>query len=199
MHLRFTIRDLLWLTLVVACAVTLSGCGGGSDQLASFGTPIETGGGGYALPVSDEFGVDDARELQVRLGSVAFHKALEKYNCGDPIPEFRFYVTLHKATDLGSRRVDADYAPAVDSAGRQRCLSFGLAYLLGKAVAEIDPTKVFSHTYQKPTGETFEARTDRKTREPHCDCDQRNGGGEWVTFPGPDEDEWVQFLGPGKK
>jgi len=199
MPLSFTIRDLLWLTLVVACTVMLSGCGGGSDQLANFGTPIETGGEGRAAPVSDEFGVDDARELQVRLSSAAFRKALEKYNCGDPIPEFRFYVTLHRATDWGSRRVDIDYAPAVDSAGRQRCLSFGLSYLLGKAVAEIDPIKTFSKTYRKPTGETFEARTDRTTREPHCDCDQRNGGGKWVTFPGPDEDESVAFLGPGKK
>lgn len=190
---------LIVVVAALACSSALSGCGGGSDQLANFGTPIETGGEGAALPVSDEFGVDDARELQVRLSSAAFHKALEKYNCGDPVPEFRFYITLYKATPLSSRRVGVDYVPALDLAGRERCLHFGLDYLLGKAVAEIDPTKVFSHTYQKPTGEKFEARTDRTTREPHCDCDQRNGGGEWVTFPGPDEDESVQFLGPVKK
>ena len=150
---------------------------------------------GAAIPVSDQFEVNDARELQSRISSAAFHKALEKYSCGDPTPEFRFYVTLYEATPVSSRRVGIDYLPALDLAGRERCLHFGLAYLLGKAVAEIDPTKTFSRTYRKPTGQTFEARTERTTREPHCDCDQRAAGGEWVTFPGPDEDEAAPFLG----
>jgi len=181
--------------IALACSSALSGCGGGSDQLGSFGMPIEGGGQGAAIPVSDQFDVNDARELQARISSAAFHKALEKYSCGDLTPEFRFYVTLYEATPLSSRRVGIDYLPALDLAGQQRCLHFGLAYLLGKAVAEIDPTRTFSRTYRKPTGQTFEARTERTTREPHCDCDQRAAGGEWVTFPGPDEDEAAPFLG----
>src|SRR5947208_1266009 len=87
---RVSFRASSRLIAVVAALVgagLLSGCGSGSDQLGSFGTPIEAGGHGAALPVSDEFGVDNARELQARISSAAFHKALEKYNCGDAIPE----------------------------------------------------------------------------------------------------------------
>jgi len=186
-------------TIALASSGLLVGCGGRSDRLGTFGTPIDIGGQGMAVPVSDDFGIDEARELQLRVSSAAFQKALEKYSCGDPVPEFRFYVTLYKAGPLSSRRVGIDYLPSVDPAGPQRCLQFGLSYLLGKAVAEIDPTKSFSKNYSKPTGETFEVRTQRTTREPHCDCDQRNAGGEWVTFPGPDEDEAAPFLGPLQK
>jgi hypothetical protein len=201
MKLRIFSPGLPWLAAVVAIVSsgTLIGCESSSNQLGSFGTPIETGGHGAALPVSDDFGLDEARELQSRISSAEFHQALEKYNCGDPVPEFRFDVTLYEAAELSSRRVQIDYVPALDLAGRQRCLHFGMAYLLGKAVAEIDPTKTFSKTYRKPSGETFEAKTDRTTREPRCDCGQQNGGAEWVTFPGPEEDESALFLGPFKK
>jgi hypothetical protein len=184
-------------TLLLAVSfAALAGCGHRSSELASFGTPIVTGGQGAALPVSDDFVVDHARQLQERLSTPTFHKALEHFNCGDPVPEYSFYVALYEAAPYASRRVEITYTPEIPVTGRTRCLHFGMDYLLGKAVAELDPTKTFSHTYRKPTGELFEVKTERTTREPHCDCDKRDGQEEWVTFPGPDEDESNPFLAP---
>ncbi len=176
------------LIQILLGAILFCGCGGdrpGSNRLANFG-PDGLAGGGLAIPVSDDFGPDQARQLYERVSSPAFHGAMAKYNCGDPVPDMTFSLALYKRSDFASRRVQVSYSPGLDPGGRQRGLLFGVSYLIEKAAGQVDPTKSWNYTYAKPTGETFQVRGDHVTNEPILDCSKRDSGDEWVT-DGPDE------------
>ena len=134
---------------------------------------------GFAHPVSDAFGSKELRQLYDHMNSDSFQSSLTNYNCGDPVPKFIFQVALMRTTraHAGARRVEVDFSPPIDHAGRGRCLSSGLSYLKDKVFAKIDPIHSKSEYYST-------------TREPHCDCSKRDGKEEWVTHPGPDEKLW---------
>ena len=131
-----------------------------------------------ANPVSERFGRDELQKLLDLLNSEAFQSSLTNYNCGDPVPRFKFQVTLYRASraHAGTRRVECRYSPSIDLAGRGRCLYSRFFYLLEKAYARVDPDPG--------------AANDPTTREPHCDCSKRDSKQEWVTYPGPDEKLW---------
>jgi len=149
------------------------------EFVATIGESVGEDNQGSAHPVSERFATNELQKLFDVLNSNAFQLPLTNYNCGDPVPRFKFQVTLLRTSHAhaGARRVECIYSPAIDHAGRGRCLSFGLSYLIEKAFAKIDP-------------DPGAATHDRTTREPHCDCSKRDDKVEWVTYPGPDEKLW---------
>jgi len=171
------------LMVVGYCCVIVVACGrSGSNLLTTFGSD-EPMAGGMAIPVSDEFGPEQAQKLYERVSAEAFLAALAKYNCGDPVSKMVFKVQLFQRSAYASRRVEVGYSVRLDPAGRQRGMVFGIQYLAMKAAGEIDPKKSWSSTYQKPDGETFEVSGGySENEEPICDCSKRGSGGEWVTF-----------------
>jgi hypothetical protein len=149
------------------------------EEVATVGEPLGDDTQAYTHPVSEQFGKEELRKAFELLNSDSFQAPLAKYNCGDTVPRFKFQVVLYRTSraHAGARRVEWRYSPAIDHAGRGRCLSSGLSYLVKKAFAKIDPS---------PSA----ASHDRTTREPHCDCSKRDSKEEWVTYPGPDEKLW---------
>lgn len=149
------------------------------EKVATVGDSLDQDSGGFTQAVSERFGVRELDRIHAELASEAFRKALEHYNCGEPVPRLRFRMTLFRTSPAysGARRVECRFSPKFDHGTRDRCLSFGLGYLAGKAFAKVDP-------------DPGAARSSRTTREPRCDCAHRDGQEEWVTFPGPDENLW---------
>jgi hypothetical protein len=142
-----------------------------NDVVGTIGPALSNNSQGEAHPVSERFGTNELHQVYERLSSEQFQGALTNFSCGDPVPPLKFRMTLYKDSKAkaGARRVEVFCSPGFSpSAGRLRCLMFGLSYLEDKAFAEIDPAGGFVG------------------RKPHCDCDKRDSEGEWVTFPGPD-------------
>jgi hypothetical protein len=149
------------------------------ERVATIGGPLGEDSQAFTHAVSERFGTQELHRLSEVLSSDSFQGALTNYNCGDPVPKFTFRVTLFRASraHAGARRVELQYSPGIDLAGRGRLLCFGLHYLVTKAFAKIDPDP-------GATG------LDRTIREPHGDPSKRDSREEWVTWPGPDEKLW---------
>ena len=175
-------RVQLWLCLLGVSSFLAGGCASGdvaipvlamfrlhNDQVESYGQFSSDRGSGFAKSVSDQFGTNELRQLFKRLNSGTFQSELSRYNCGDPVPQFHFHVTLYRQSSSGARRVEVSYWPELSVDGRTRCLCFGMDYLAGKIFAEIQPARMIA------------------SPEPHCDCENRDSGQEWVTFTGPGE------------
>jgi len=126
--------------------------------------------------VSEKFRDNEVRRLYQLLNSAEFQAPLTNYNCGDPVPKLSFSVYLQPKLRTSSRYVGIDHWPGQSPSGRSRCILSGIDYLLDKAVSKLDPDP-----------------QEESTREPHCDCSNRDGKEEWVTHPGPDE-----ILAPAK-
>ena len=142
-----------------------------NDEVGTVGPELGNDSEGQSHPVSERFGTNELRQLCERFNSEQFQAALTNFNCGDPVPHLKFRLTLFKASRAraGERRVEVYSSPGFSPSDvRLRCLMFGLSHLEDKAFAEIDPEGGYVG------------------RKPHCDCDKRDSGGEWVTFPGPD-------------
>jgi hypothetical protein len=136
------------------------------ENVATFGRPLGNNSGGTALPVSDRFGKAELQQLYDRLTSESFRSSLTNYNCGDTVPEFRFTMTLHKRVPAAARRVEVHYSPALNPAGRRRCLLFRMGEMMRKTCSEIDPAP----------------RRPYDGQELVCDCSKRDGTQEWVTY-----------------
>ena len=189
MHFRFfkSIQFLPWLVLAFACGF-LCACGGDSNAaLATFGD-ANANGGGFSIPVSDDFGPDQAQKLYDQITSPDFHAALAKYTCGDPVPDFTYHLVLYRKTADSTRLVAVSYSINISPAGHQRGLLFGLSYLAIKDAGQLDPTKSWTATYQKPGGQTYQVTSSYDdNEEPICDCANRDSGQEWVTFASKDK------------
>ena len=142
-----------------------------NDEVGTIGPALGNDSAGQSHSVSERFGTNELRQLYDRLNSQQFHAALADFSCGDPVPHLKFRMTLYKASRAraGERRVEVFCSPGFSpSDARSRCLMFGLSYLEDQAFAETDPAG----------GDVG--------RRPHRDCEKRDSGDEWVTFPGPE-------------
>ena len=149
------------------------------EEVASIGESLSKDSQASTHSISERFETKELQKVFEVLNSEAFQSPLTNYNCGDPVPPFKFKVTLYRTSraHAGARRVEWRHSPAIDFAGRGRCLEFGLSYSVDKAFARIDP-------------DPGAAGHDPMIRSPHCDCSKRDGNEEWVTWPGPDEKLW---------
>src|SRR3954451_18323316 len=95
-----------------------------NERVATIGKDPGRDSSGFTHPVSERFGQMELRQLYERLNSTLFQAALTNYNCGHPVPQFTFSVTLYKASKAlaGERRVEVIYAPALSPVGRTRGL-----------------------------------------------------------------------------
>ena len=139
-------------------------------------------GGGFTHSVGAKF---RKPELDSALASVdrlnAAH-AFDQFTCGDAAPTFRFELTLRPQGEVNERYVSVAYAPAV-SVTEDRCLSFGLSYLVDSVFFLIDTGPRVNYGYVNPsTGQPLPDDMPSAPRKPVCRCDLRHAGGEWVAF-----------------
>jgi len=137
------------------------------QRVATIGEPLGGDISGMTLSVSDRFGKDELRRLYERLTSESFHSALTNYNCGDPVPQFKFSISLGKRVPAAARHVNVNYSPKLGPAGRTRCLMFRMDEMVKKTCAGIDLTP------GRPPDDQYVMQ---------CDCSKRDGNEEWVTY-----------------
>jgi hypothetical protein len=169
-------------SICFAAITCVTACG---DRTVAFGTYDEMHGGGYTHPVSKKFGKAETEQLFHSLNSPAFHRELARFNCGDPIPNYRFAVALHPQGRYSERLVDYTSDPDIGTAGRDRCLSAGMFYLWSDSVGKLDRGEPINYHYHHPSGREFTPEEYKMPRigEPICDCAKRDGKDEWVTYP----------------
>ena len=163
-RLSSTLCNMMNICILLALVSTCS-----STQGQSLGGEPPPDSEGTVRTISEKFGKEQLKKLYSQLNSIEFQSALTNYNCGNPVPKFKFYVSLQPQARFSTRSVMIDHWPGQSPSGHSRCLLFGIGYLLDVAVAKLDPD---------PQNET--------TRDPKCDCSKRDGGEEWVTHPGLD-------------
>jgi hypothetical protein len=143
----------------------------------------------YVYGVSDHFGTNDLRRLYDIVTSDTFQSALTNYACGDPVPRFRFSLTLYRRPGEKTNALSVTWRYSPRLAIRDRGVDCGLHYLVKKAFGSIEAAR-------------REDSFDRVVRAPHVDCSKRpaegqpvhsftaGGAEDWVTYPGPDEMLW---------
>ena len=142
-------------------------------------------GGGYTHPVSDAFGVAEARRLHEIVSSDRFRSELAEFNCGDPLKSYRFAVAFYEAGEYRDRHVVYSPEPPIETSGRDRCLSAGMAYLWDRTARSLDRGQIRNPGYQHPDGRPISDEEYRlpPTQRPACDCSKRDSNEEWVTYP----------------
>jgi hypothetical protein len=137
-------------------------------------------GEGFSQSVGARFrkpALDSALASAERLNGV---HAFDQFTCGDRAPTFRFELTLHPQGELNERYVSVAYAPAA-AGNENRCLSFGISYLIDSVFSLIDTGPRVKYGYVNPsTGQSLPEAEPRAPRKPVCRCDLRHSGGEWV-------------------
>ena len=112
--------------------------------------------------------------------------SLAEFNCGEPLPTFRFFLRLEPEGVGNERLVHVSVDPSLNFGGHQRCLGFGLSYVSDITLLGIDRGEPINYHYRDPmTGKEFPPRRREVPRKPVCDCSARDSGKEWVEFPIP--------------
>jgi len=139
-------------------------------------------GGGFSQSVGARFGKTELDSALASVNRLNAAHAFEQFTCGDAAPTFRFELTLHPQAEYSERYVTVGYTPNVDVV-HERCLSFGLSYLVDSVFFPIDTGPPVKYGYVNPeTGKPLPDEEHRMSRKPVCRCDLRDGRGEWVMF-----------------
>jgi hypothetical protein len=174
-------------SVLAGCVILGLRCGfGGNAPSAKFGPEDPGRGSGTVRNVSAKFTSRDLERLHERLNSTEFQRQLTRYNCGDPVPKVEFTVSLWEPGEYQERHVLVQPRPMFEAGGRERCLSFGLGYLLDLEVKRFDTGPPIDYHYRNPeTGKDFgpEAYALPVPREPVCDCSKRDSRTEWLSWP----------------
>jgi hypothetical protein len=139
-------------------------------------------GDGFSQSVGAQFKkpqLDSALASADRLNAA---RAFDQFTCGDEAPTFRFELTMRPQGEVNERYVSVAYTPAVDVT-EDRCLSFGISYLIDSVFFPIDTGPRVKYGYVNPlTGQPLPDGEISMPRKPVCRCDLRHAGGEWVAF-----------------
>jgi hypothetical protein len=139
-------------------------------------------GGGFSHSVGAQFKKSDLDSVLASADRLNAAHAFDQFTCGDDAPAFRFELTLRPQGEVNERYVSVGYSPAVN-ANEDRCLSFGLSYLIDSVFFPIDTGPQVKYGYVDPlTGQPLPDEEMTPPRKPVCRCDLRHSGGEWVAF-----------------
>lgn len=139
-------------------------------------------GGGFSHSVGAQFKKPALDSVLASANRLNAARAFDQFTCGDDAPIFRFELTLHPQGDVDERYVTVAYTPAVD-VSEDRCLSFGISYLIDSVFFPIDTGPRVKYGYVNPsTGQPLPDEELTEPRKPVCRCDLRHAGGEWVAF-----------------
>src|SRR5260370_31211293 len=138
-----------WRLIFVITAAALSpgttvhtGMAAQYDPGITLGELADPNPGIQGVNVSEGFSVDNLRLFLQTLNSAEFRQGLTNYNCGDPVPQFKFSVTLRKDPDrehTNALMVDWQFTPPLLPFGTNRGLHAGLFYSAEKELAKLDP------------------------------------------------------------
>lgn len=189
---EYPLRSRRFGLVVLAVLACLAACGGGNlpsagdSPSAVLGTADPILGGGTVRSISATFGAADLHALYTRLNSAAFQSQLVRFSCGEAVPVLAFTVSIWERAEYQERHILIQSRPTFDAGGRERCLSFGLGYLLDLEVQRIDRGEPINYHYRNPmTGKELAPEPLAVPRAPACDCSKRDGKEEWVTWPDP--------------
>jgi hypothetical protein len=150
--------------------------------------------GTFGATVGKDFGAAEANEVLKRLVALDSSGEFAQFTCGDPAPRFGFDLTLHPPRPRQDRQVTVGYTPELYLWGRQRCLAFGLSYLVSRTFAEVDTSPSVESLFVAPrTGDRTAVRSpgDRHLRRwPTCNCAMSRDSA-WVKS-GPRETSYGQ-------
>lgn len=139
-------------------------------------------GGGFSESIGSRFNKADLDSALASANRLNAAHAFDQFTCGDPAPDFRFELTLRPQGEYNERYVSVGYTPNVDVV-HDRCLSFGLSYLVDSVFFPIDTGPRVKYGYVNPeTGKPLPDEEHTMPRKPVCRCDLRDSGGEWVMF-----------------
>jgi hypothetical protein len=136
--------------------------------------------GGFTENVSAQFKKPELERLYQRLMQIDQRGELQPFTCGDRPPRMEFELTLEPEGQLNERLVSVAYSPEIDG-NTDRCLQFGLSYVVEGALAEVDHGPPIDYGYTsagKKTGPYVRG----PRRAPICVCELRQSGREWVAF-----------------
>jgi len=137
-------------------------------------------GGGFTENVSAQFRKPELERFYARLRQINERGELQPFTCGDPPPRMEFELTLEHEGPLNERLVSVGYSPRLGY-DTNRCLAFGLSYVVGGALAEVDHGPPIDYGYTNPlTGKKTGPYVHGPRRAPICVCELRQSGREWV-------------------
>jgi hypothetical protein len=150
--------------------------------------------GTFGASVGKDFGAAEADEVLKRLVALDSSGEFAQFTCGEPAPRFRFDLTLHAPRARQDRQVTVGYTPELYLWGKQRCLAFGLSYLVSRTFAEVDTSPSVELPFVAPrTADRTAVRSpgDRHLRRwPTCNCAMSRDSA-WVKS-GPRETSYGQ-------
>ena len=139
-------------------------------------------GGGFSQSVGAQFRKPELDSALASANRLNAAHAFDQFTCGDEAPTFRFELTLRPQGEVNERYVSVGYAPEVD-VNEDRCLSFGISYLIDSVFFPIDTGPRVKYGYVNPlTGQPLPDEEMNPPRKPVCRCDLRHAGGDWVFF-----------------
>lgn len=155
-----------------------------AEEAAEIGDATILGNsGGFVVPVTRAFGKLELAELYKRMQQFTSDGSLNDFTCGDPAPQFRYFLRLMPESRRNERLVDVSHLPTVSPGGPTRCLSFGLSYFVNRAAFDIDRGDPVDYGYRDPhTGKKLGPEPRRMPRKPVCRCELRGSGKEWVEW-----------------
>ena len=137
--------------------------------------------GGFTQNVSAEFKKPELQRFYARLMLINQRGELNDFTCGDPPPRMEFELTLEPEGEWNERLVHVAYSPKIDE-GQDRCVAFGLSYVVEQALAEVDHGPPIDYGYRRFGGKKQPPYVSGPPQPPICLCELRDSGHEWVAF-----------------
>ncbi|MDB4906756.1 MAG: hypothetical protein JWO05_1540 [Gemmatimonadetes bacterium] len=140
--------------------------------------------GGFTMSASREFKQGQLDRLYARAQHINESGALSDFSCHDsiPVPTLQFHLSLEPEGEYNERNVHVAFRPGLSNAGDQRCMDFGLSWLMESAMKDIDKGPPVDYGYVRSTGERVPPYVAGSLQKPRCLCDLRASGREWVAW-----------------
>ena len=154
------------------------------EPMLHAGDPRMRSEGGFTMSASREFRQGQLDRLYARAEHINQGGALSDFSCHDtiPVPTLQFHLSLEPEGEYNERIVHVGFRPRLDNVGDQRCMSFGLSWLMESAMKDIDKGPPTDYHYVRSTGERVGPYVPGPLQKPRCLCDLRASGREWVAW-----------------
>jgi hypothetical protein len=153
----------------------------GAEREVTVGDRGPRPGGEFTHSVGSQYKKPQVEATLAALSRLSPRREFDQFTCGGSAPEIRFALTLEPAEEYRERIVDVAYVPHVDYV-TDRCLAFGLSFLVDSVFAGIDTGPRVDYGYVNPRTGARLPPYKFEVRKPICRCDLRGTGREWVAW-----------------
>ena len=131
-------------------------------------------GSDFDVTVGKNFGTEEGKQVLRRLIALDSSGEFKQFSCGEPVPPIGFDLTLHRQRGGQEPFVTIGQTPELFTWGPQRCLAFGINYLVARSFAEVDTGPSADLGYKTPSADTANGLGDAGKRHarhwPTCNC-----------------------------